>query len=76
MALLQEQMKKTPCKRCKLLYNHSKNDQCPHCGELDEAGLQLLLAKRAVGFRKRKSAARWFFVAALIIIFLIVLINI
>lgn len=76
LALLQEQMKKTPCKRCHLLYNHAIKESCPHCGHLDEAGLQLMLAKRAAGFQKRKTAAKWFFIAAMIIIFLVVLINI
>ncbi|MEM7304121.1 MAG: hypothetical protein AAF372_01185 [Pseudomonadota bacterium] len=75
LVLLQEQLKKTPCKRCKLLYNHRKYDTCPHCGHLDETGLQLLLAKKARGHQQRKSAAKWFFVLALIIVFLIVLIN-
>ena len=74
--ILQEQMKKTPCERCHLLYNHTVKETCPHCGNLDEAGLQLMLVKRAKGFEKRKLAAKWFFSAALIIIFLLVLINI
>ena len=76
LGVLQEQMKKTPCKRCHLLYNHATRDSCPHCGHLDEAGLQLMLANRAKGYQKRKAAAKWFFIAALIIIFALVLVNI
>ena len=75
LALLQEQMKKAPCERCKLLYNHKKRNKCPHCGNLNEADLQIFLAKREAGFRKRKSVGKWFLIVALIIILVIVLMN-
>ena len=75
LALLQEQMKKTPCKRCKLLYNHKKKDKCPHCGDLDDTGLQVFLARREIGFRKRKSAGKWFLIIALVIVLLMILVN-
>lgn len=45
-ALLKEQLKKKPCKRCGLHYDHDEDAECPHCGHLDEAGLQQLLAKK------------------------------
>ena len=46
MALLKEQMKKRPCERCGLHYDPDLEEQCPHCGHLDEKGLKRLLAQR------------------------------
>ena len=45
-ALLKEQLKKKPCKRCGLHFDPDEETACPHCGHLDEAGLQQLLSKK------------------------------
>jgi hypothetical protein len=50
-ALLKEQMKKKPCERCSLHYNHVSFDKCPHCHHLDELRLQQLFAKKKLRFK-------------------------
>lgn len=75
LAHLHEQMKRTPCERCKLLYDHKKYDKCPHCGELDDAALKIFLANREAELIKKKSVGKWFLIIALIIIFLMILMN-
>jgi len=47
-AHLRNQMKKTPCRRCGLHYDHSSSEQCPHLIGLE---LQQLLAKNSPYFK-------------------------
>lgn len=74
-ALLKEQMKKKPCERCSLHYNHVSFDKCPHCHHLDELRLQQLFAKKEAAFQSRKSIGILFFILALIAGFLILVIS-
>lgn len=43
--LLKDQLHDKPCQRCGLLYDQ-REPACPHCGDLDAAGLQALLAEK------------------------------
>jgi hypothetical protein len=74
-ALLKEQMKKKPCKRCGLHYNHLAKNECPHCSHLDEAALVILFSKKEAGYQGRKSLGMLFFIAALITGFLLLILS-
>ena len=74
-ALLKEQLKKTPCKRCGLHYDHSKKEECPHCGTLDHKGLKRLLEQKNTEKQGNKSLGFIFVVIASVLVFLVVAIN-
>ena len=74
-ALLKEQMKKKPCQRCGLLYNPKKEEKCPHCGDLDERGLALLLEKKEREIQGNRQLGNWFIFSAIVILFLMLLIS-
>ncbi|MGM0593497.1 MAG: hypothetical protein ACQETD_03080 [Pseudomonadota bacterium] len=66
-------MKKQPCERCGLLYDHKKEERCPYCGELDQEGLKQLLARRAVAHQaNRRLGLRFLLAAAFILIITLV----
>ena len=73
--LLKEQLKKKPCKRCGLLYDPKKEEKCPHCGDLDNKGLEILLNKKKKEFQGNKQLGLWFIFSAIVILFLLVFIN-
>ncbi len=75
VALLKEELKKKRCQRCALRYDHKKNDKCPDCGDLDSAGLARLVNKKEREYQGRKSLGNWFFVMAIIIIGLLMLVS-
>lgn len=75
-ALLKEQMKRKPCKRCKLHYNHKKLTDCPHCGDLTEKGLEELFANKEEHYQSRKTLGMIFFILALITVFLMALVAV
>lgn len=73
LALLKEDMKKTPCKRCAFRYDHKIQDACPKCSELDDAGLNRLFEQREVDYQARRSMGMWFyFIAAMISVLLLI----
>jgi len=72
-ALLKEQIKKKPCKRCGLQYNHKELDKCPHCGELDEHALARLLERRENEFQANKSLGFWFLLGAVVLLIVVVI---
>ncbi|MBT2971448.1 MAG: hypothetical protein B6D72_19645 [gamma proteobacterium symbiont of Ctena orbiculata] len=74
-ALLKEQMKKKPCKRCGLLYDPKNEATCPHCGDLDERGLEKLLEKREKEFHGNRRLGIWFIVTATVLLVLVLLIG-
>ena len=74
-ALLKEQMKKKPCQRCGHYFDHSKYENCPHCKDLDEQGLQALFAQKELAFQGRKSLGMVFFILALITVFLLLAVS-
>ncbi|MES9991377.1 MAG: hypothetical protein ABW098_05450 [Candidatus Thiodiazotropha sp.] len=73
-ALLAEQMKKKPCKRCGLLYDPKKEEICPHCGDLDERGLEALLEKRENELQGNRELGYWFMLIAVAVFFLMLII--
>jgi hypothetical protein len=74
-SLLKEQMKKKPCKRCGLLYDPKKEDQCPYCGDLDEAGLASLLERRETEYRANRQLGFRFILAAVFILLIITMVG-
>ncbi|MCU7797587.1 MAG: hypothetical protein KZQ75_10690 [Candidatus Thiodiazotropha sp. (ex Myrtea spinifera)] len=74
-ALLKEQMKKKPCKRCGLMYDPVKKEKCPHCGDLDERGLEALLQKKKNEIQGIRQLGNWFLLAAVGLFFLLLLIG-
>jgi len=72
-ALLREQMKKKPCKRCGMLYDPKKEEKCPHCADLDEKGLAALLEKKENEIQGNKRLGHWFLIAAVIIFLMLFL---
>ena len=74
-ALLKEQLKKKPCERCSLHYNHVSFNKCPNCHHLDELRLQQLFAKKEAAFQSRKSIEMLFFILALIAGFLMLVVS-
>ena len=74
-ALLKEQMKKKPCKRCGLNYNQDKEAQCPHCGNLDIRGLKALLEKKEREYQGNKRLGQWFLFTAVLILMLMTLMG-
>lgn len=60
------QPKRRRCERCGLYYRESL-DRCRWCGDLDEAGLARLLAKKERVHRSNKSLGQIFFMIAIII---------
>lgn len=73
-ALLKEQLKQRPCVRCGLHYDHVKAATCPHCGDLDERGLARLQERRETGFRANRQLGTKFFIATMIIVFIMVVV--
>ena len=67
LALLKEDMKKTPCKRCSFCYDQQLTDACPKCADLDDAGLNRLFEQREVDYQARRSLGMWFYLMAGII---------
>ncbi|WP_316364449.1 hypothetical protein [Candidatus Thiodiazotropha sp. CDECU1] len=72
-ALLKEQMKKRPCKRCGLLYDPTKDKRCPHCDHLDQKGLEALIEKRKREHQGNKQLGKVFFFVALVIFMLMLI---
>jgi ribosomal protein L37E len=72
--LLKEQMKKKPCKRCGLHYDHKEMDECPHCGHLDQTGLEKLLAEKEEEHQGNRTLGSVFLVAAVVLAILMVII--
>ena len=70
-AILKKQMKKTPCKRCGLHFDHSENKECPHCGNLDQRGLKHLLEQQDVEKQGNKSLGSMFLIVAIILVVLV-----
>lgn len=73
LALLREQMKKKPCPRCGLHYDPKQQEQCPHCGDLDQRGLEALLAQREIEHAGNKQLGSLFLYIALTLFVLILL---
>lgn len=59
------------CRRCRIMYEKSL-PACPHCSDVDDARLGLLLAERK---KQRLSLGRGMLVAAAVIIILIFVLN-
>ena len=74
-AILKAQIKKTPCKRCGLHFDHSKNKECPHCGNLDQKGLEHLLEQQNVEKQGNKSLGSMFLIVAIILVVLVLLVG-
>ncbi|MBI3186387.1 MAG: hypothetical protein HYZ31_00795 [Gammaproteobacteria bacterium] len=72
-ALLKEQMKKQPCKRCGLHYDPIEMKQCPHCSHLDEPGLAKLLEQKENEIQSNKSLGFWFFIGAIVLLFIMII---
>ena len=73
LILLKEQLKKKPCSRCGYHYDPLIKNKCPRCGDLDEITLQDLLKKIQAGHQNRKSLGKLFFIIALIIAILLLI---
>lgn len=73
-ALLKAQMKRKPCRRCGLHYDPEQDQQCPHCGGLDQAALFRLLEQREREFQGNRRLGFWFFVAAVCTLFIMIFI--
>ncbi len=74
-ALLKEQMKKKPCKRCGLLYDPKKEEQCPYCGDLDEAGLARLFERRETAYRANRQLGYRFIFAAVVVLLIVIMMG-
>ena len=70
-AILKEQMKKTPCERCGLHFDHSENKECPYCGDLDQKGLEHLLKQQDLEKQGNKSLGSMFLIVAIILVVLV-----
>lgn len=69
-------LKKRPCERCGLMYNHQLKPRCPHCGGLDEEGLARLFEICRRRHRENRHIAKGFFIAAMVLLALMVLVVI
>ena len=74
-ALLKEKMKKKPCKRCGLLYDPKKESKCPHCGDLDDRGLERLFEKLENEHQGHRRLGGWLIVAAMFVFFVMLLVT-
>lgn len=61
--LLKDQLHIKPCPRCGLHYDQ-RQPACPHCGELDERGLEALRAERARQHEGNAAMGRLFLLIA------------
>lgn len=75
LALLKEQMKKTPCERCGLHYDRSKKEECPHCDTMDHKGLEHFLEQKNTEKQGNKSLGFVFAVIAIVLLFFVVAIS-
>ncbi len=73
MQQLKEMMKMKPCKRCRLYFDPIKQENCPHCSELDDAALAKMLKKRASQKKGHKILGGWFYLIAIFISILLIL---
>ena len=69
-----QQLKKKPCPRCTLLFDPTEEEACPHCGDLDDNGLRRLQERIEEEREARRQMGPWFFRAAAVTLFLMVLV--
>jgi len=74
-AQLKEQMKKKPCKRCRMRYDPKIEDKCPYCGDLDRKGLKEFFVKKEREFQGNRQLGRWFIIAAIALLSLMLLVG-
>ncbi len=72
---LRRQKPTQTCERCGLHYVPEEHEQCPHCGSLSETGLQQLKAQIAREQLGSRRVGVWFAGAALVILFVLLLIS-
>ena len=74
LALLKEKMKKKPCKRCGLLFDPKQEPKCPHCGDLDDSGLQRLFEKLEHEHQAHRHLGSWLLIAAMSVLFIMLIV--
>ncbi len=62
-ALLKDQLHIKPCKRCGLHFDERTQD-CPHCGDLDDAALKAMLVKKDLEREGNAAMGRIFLLVA------------
>ncbi len=72
--LLKDQKGKKPCERCGLHYVPEENEQCPHCGHLNQAGLQKLLMQIERQNQGNKKPGMLFYIGMIVVGFIMLVV--
>jgi ribosomal protein L37E len=74
LATLRGQKHEKPCERCGSYYNHQREEECPHCAQLNERQLEELKARRQAEGQANRRLGYGFLVAAAVVLVLILIV--